>query len=54
MSAREKTNTERVNTFLSVEIRCKLEDEAKKKGTTLSGLLRMIAIEHVNENEQKK
>jgi len=45
-------NTERVSTFLSPEIKRKIEEEAKSKGLTLSAYIRTLLIEQVEK--QKK
>jgi len=49
MSPREKSNTKKVEVFLSVGNVEKLKQEAIKKGTSMSGLIRMIVLEHLNE-----
>ncbi|MCX4256102.1 MAG: hypothetical protein OSJ54_04140 [Oscillospiraceae bacterium] len=45
MSPREKTNSERINVFFSPEILSELKKLAAEKGTTVSGLVRMIVLE---------
>lgn len=49
MSPREKENTHRVNVFFSDEILEKIKKEAKEKGTTVSGLIRLIVHEYFNK-----
>lgn len=48
MSPREKANTERLNVFFSKEIVSKLKDIAETKGTSVSGLIRMIVLEYLS------
>lgn len=43
--AKQKENTERVNVFLSPELKEELEIEASNKGTNVSALIRMILME---------
>ncbi len=45
MSPREKSNSERINVFFSPEVLNKLKTLASEKGTTVSGLVRMIVLE---------
>ncbi len=45
MSPREKSNSERINVFFSPEVLDKLKTLASEKGTTVSGLVRMIVLE---------
>lgn len=45
MSPRAKANTERVNVFFSADVLEKLRTVADEKGTTVSGLIRMIVLE---------
>lgn len=47
VSPREKANTERVSTFLSTQHLQALKDEAEKKGTNVSALIRMIILEYL-------
>lgn len=49
MSPKAKANTERVSTFLSVQHLEALKEEAERKGTNVSALIRMILIEHLAE-----
>lgn len=49
MSPREKANTERINVFFSSDVLQKLKDEANAKGTSVSGLVRMIVLEYLNK-----
>ena len=54
MSPREKANTERVNVFFSADVLEKLKTDAREKGTTVSGLIRMIVLSYLQESEQEK
>lgn len=49
MLARQKENTERINIFLPPDILQKLKEESSKKGTTVSGLIRMLIFEYLNK-----
>lgn len=49
---RQKGNTERINIFISGETLEKLRVEASEKGTSVSGLVRMIVLEHINSNKE--
>lgn len=49
MSPRQKTNSERTNVFFSPEVMQELRDLAIKKGTSVSGLIRMIVLEYLEE-----
>lgn len=49
MSPRPKTNSERVNVFFSVDVLEKLRAIAQERGTTLSGLVRMIVLEYLGK-----
>ncbi|NBH29317.1 hypothetical protein D3Z60_27410 [Lachnospiraceae bacterium] len=49
--AKPKQNTERINIFLPPDLLESLKDEANKKGTNVSSLIRMILIER---EENKK
>lgn len=51
--AKQKENTERINTFVSAETLEKLRREASEKGTSVSGLIRMIVLEHINNNNKE-
>lgn len=51
MSPREKANTERINVFFSSEILAKLKILAQEKGTTVSGLVRMIVLEYLAQKK---
>lgn len=52
MSPRQKANTERTNVFFSPEAMEQLRKTAEKKGTSISGLIRMIVLEYLaNEKE---
>lgn len=49
MSPREKTNSERINVFFSAEVVKQLKDIALQKGTSVSGLIRMIVLEYLSK-----
>jgi len=51
ISPREKQSTEKVSIFLSPEHLSSIRTEAEQKGTTVSGLIRMIVIEHLNKEK---
>lgn len=51
MSPREKSNTERVSTFLSKTHLAMLRKEAEEKGTNVSALIRMILLEHLADKK---
>ena len=51
MSPRPKTNSERTNVFFSTEVMQELRDLAIKKGTSVSGLIRMIVLEYLEEKK---
>lgn len=45
--SRQKANTERTNVFFSQETMEKLRELAQSKGTSVSGLIRMIVLEYL-------
>lgn len=47
MSPRPKANSERTNVFFSPEVMDKLREIASQKGTSVSGLIRMIVLEYL-------
>lgn len=47
MSPRQKTNSERTNVFFSPEVMNELIKLAEEKGTSVSGLIRMIVLEYL-------
>ena len=47
MSPRPKANSERTNVFFSPEIMDDLKKLAEEKGTSVSGLIRMIVLEYL-------
>lgn len=51
MSPREKENTERINVFFTSEMLQRIKKEAQKKGTTVSGLVRMIVYEYFSKEK---
>ena len=50
---REKANPVKVNVFFSDEAIEQLKVEAQKRGTTLSGIIRMIVLEHLDAQAEK-
>jgi antitoxin component of RelBE/YafQ-DinJ toxin-antitoxin module len=51
MKTKEK-NTERISTFLTKEVLEELKQEAKKRGLTVSSLIRMLILECIREKEK--
>ena len=51
LTARMKQNTERTYVFLPPDILKSLKEEADGKGTTVSGLIRMIVLEHESKKK---
>lgn len=51
MSPRPKANSERTNVFFSPDVMDTLREIAERKGTSVSGLIRMIVLEYLAENE---
>lgn len=51
MSPRPKANSERTNVFFSPEVMDKLREIAAQKGTSVSGLVRMIVLEYLAEKK---
>ena len=47
MSPRPKANSERTNVFFSPDVMEKLKTIALEKGTSVSGLIRMIVLEYL-------
>ena len=47
MSPRQKSNSERTYVFLSPQTLAELKALASKKGTSVSGLIRMIVLEYL-------
>lgn len=52
LSPREKANSERTNVFFSPEVMEWLRSIAKSKGTSVSGLIRMIVLDYLAQNEK--
>lgn len=52
MSPRPKANSERTNVFFSPEIMEELRKIAAEKGTSVSGLIRMIVLEYLAKNRK--
>lgn len=50
MSPRPKANTERTNVFFSPDVMEKLRSIAESKGTSVSGLIRMIVLEYLAQS----
>ncbi len=53
MSPRGKNNSERINVFFSPDVVQELKLIAGKKGTTVSGLVRMIVHSYLDEQHAK-
>lgn len=51
MSPRPKANSERTNVFFSPEVMERLRVIAQNKGTSVSGLIRMIVLEYLAKAE---
>lgn len=51
MSPRPKANSERTNVFFSPDVMNKLRTIAEEKGTSVSGLIRMIVLEYLAEKK---
>lgn len=51
MSPKLKRNSERINVFFTQEIVEWLKKQADLKGTTVSGIVRMIVLEHIGKQE---
>lgn len=47
MSPRQKSNSERTNVFFSPQVMDELRTMAAEKGTSVSGLIRMIVLEYL-------
>lgn len=54
MSPREKNNSERISVFFSPDVVNELKEIAKRKGTTVSGLVRMIVHDYLAERHAKQ
>lgn len=52
MSPRPKSNSERTNVFFSPETMEQLRDIAERKGTSVSGLIRMIVLEYLSKTKK--
>lgn len=52
MSPRPKANSERTNVFFSPEVMKRLKEIADSKGTSVSGLIRMIVLEYLAETKK--
>ena len=49
MSPSPKANTERTNVFFTPEVMDQLRQLAERKGTSVSGLIRMIVLDYLAE-----
>lgn len=49
MSPRDVENTKRINVFLPPEAWEELKREAKEKGMTVSGIVRMIVLNYIQK-----
>lgn len=52
MSPRPKANTERTNVFFTPQVMEQLKKKAEEKGTSVSGLIRMIVLEYLAESKK--
>lgn len=52
ISPRDKQNSQKISIFLSPEHLEAVRKEADEKGTTVSGLIRMIVIAHLNKTQK--
>ena len=52
MSPKQRANTIRTNVFFSEEVMGKLRNLADKKGTSVSGLIRMIVLEYLAKEKE--
>lgn len=52
VSPRPKANSERTNVFFSPEIMEELRKIAGEKGTSVSGLIRMIVLDYLAKNKK--
>ena len=50
MAPRPVANSERTNVFFTPETMEKLRELANEKGTSVSGLIRMIVLEYLSKN----
>jgi uncharacterized protein (DUF1778 family) len=51
MTPKPKAHTERISTFLSKEQHNLLKQSAERKGLTVSALIRLIILEHLEKNK---
>ena len=51
MTPRPKANSERTNVFFSPDVMDQLRALAEKKGTSVSGLIRMIVLEFLAQQK---
>lgn len=51
MAPKPIANSERTNVFFSPEVMERLKTIAAEKGTSVSGLIRMIVLEHLAEKK---
>lgn len=51
MSPRPKANSERTNVFFSPDVMKTLREKAEEKGTSVSGLIRMIVLEYLAQQK---
>lgn len=47
MSAKKPLNTQRINVFFSPDVIAELKRLASEKGTSVSGIIRMIVLEYL-------
>lgn len=51
MAPKPVANSERTNVFFSPEVMDRLKNIAREKGTSVSGLIRMIVLEYLSEKK---
>lgn len=51
MAPKPVSNSERTNVFFSPEVMDRLRTIAREKGTSVSGLIRMIVLEYLAEKK---
>lgn len=52
MSPKEKKNTVQIRVFIPPDAYKKMQNEASEKGTTISGLARMIILERYSDKKK--
>lgn len=52
MSPKEKKNTVQIRVFIPPETYEQMQEEAEEKGTTISGLTRMVLLERYSKKQK--